>query len=87
MNKNDVKLRKSLSETNVWALALGCIVGWGAFVMPGNTFLCNAGPLGTAIAMLLSAIVLTIIAVNYNYMINLFKRRLHINLKTQLMLI
>lgn len=72
MNKKDIELKRSLSETNVWALALGCIVGWGAFVMPGNTFLCNAGPLGTAIAMLLSAIVLTIIAVNYNYMINLF---------------
>lgn len=72
MNEKDIALKRSLSETNVWALALGCIVGWGAFVMPGNTFLCNAGPLGTAIAMLLSAIVLTIIAVNYNYMINLF---------------
>ena len=70
--RKSIELKRSLSEINVWALALGCIVGWGAFVMPGNTFLCKAGPLGTGIAMLLSSIVLTIIAVNYNYMINLF---------------
>ena len=44
-------LQKKLSPLNVWALALGSIIGWGAFVMPANTFLPNAGPLGTAIAM------------------------------------
>lgn len=71
MNKQtDVTLKKSLSATNVWALALGCIIGWGAFVMPGNTFLVNAGPLGTAIAMAIAALVMLIIAQNYNYMIN-----------------
>ena len=57
---------------NVWALALGCIIGWGAFVMPGNKFLLSAGPLGTAIGMALAALVMTIIAFNYNYMINTY---------------
>lgn len=66
---SDIKLEKKLSPVNVWALALGCIIGWGAFVMPGNTFLGKAGPLGTAIAMAIAAIVLIIIAFNYNYMI------------------
>ena len=28
---------------DVWALSLGCIIGWGAFVMPGTTFLPVAG--------------------------------------------
>lgn len=63
-------LEKKLSQINVWALALGCIIGWGAFVMPGNTFLGNAGPLGTAIAMAIAAVVMIVIAFNYNYMIN-----------------
>ena len=54
---------------NVWALALGCIIGWGAFVMPGNTFLPSAGPLGTALAMGIAALVMIVIAFNYNYMI------------------
>ncbi len=65
-----VYLEKKLSPLNVWSLALGCIIGWGAFVMPGNTFLVKAGPLGTAIAMGIAAIVMIVIAFNYNYMIN-----------------
>ena len=63
-------LQKKLSPLNVWALALGCIIGWGAFIMPGEIFLVKAGPLGTAVAMGIAAIILIIIAVNYNYMIN-----------------
>ena len=64
------KLEKKLSPINVWSLALGCIIGWGAFVMPGNTFLGKAGPLGTAIAMGAAALIMIIIAYNYNFMIN-----------------
>lgn len=67
---NNVKLEKKLSPINVWSLALGCIIGWGAFVMPGNTFLVKAGPLGTAIAMGIAALIMIVIAFNYNYMIN-----------------
>lgn len=68
---NDVtKLEKKLSPLNVWALAFGCIIGWGAFVMPGNTFLCNAGPLGTLIGMGIAAVIMILIAFNYHYMIN-----------------
>lgn len=70
--QKELKLEKKLSPVNVWALALGCIIGWGAFVMPGNTFLGKAGPLGTAIAMLLAAGIMIVIAFNYNFMINHF---------------
>ncbi len=66
------KLEKKLSPINVWSLALGCIIGWGAFVMPGNTFLRNAGPLGTAVAMGVAAVIMIVISFNYNYMINKF---------------
>ena len=66
----EVKLEKKLSPLNVWSLALGCIIGWGAFVMPGNTFLGKAGPLGTAVAMGIAALIMIIIAFNYNFMIN-----------------
>ena len=69
---NNVQLEKKLSPLNVWALALGCIIGWGAFVMPGNTFLVKAGPLGTAIAMGIAALIMIVIAFNYNFMINRF---------------
>lgn len=70
MQNNEVKLEKKLSRLNVWALAFGCIIGWGAFVMPGNTFLVKAGPLGTAIAMAIAAVIMIIIAMNYHYMIS-----------------
>ena len=69
MDKN-VQLEKKLSPLNVWSLALGCIIGWGAFVMPGNTFLPKAGPMGTLIAMGVAALIMIIIAFNYHFMIN-----------------
>ncbi len=54
---------------HVWALAFGCIIGWGSFVNPGKKFLPNSGVAGTAIAMALGAIVMIIIAFSYAYMI------------------
>lgn len=62
-------LKKSLSPTHVWAIAFGCIIGWGAFVNPGKKFLPNSGVYGTAIAMLLAALVMFIIAYSYAYMV------------------
>lgn len=70
MENSTPKLEKKLSTLNVWALALGCIIGWSAFALPGTTFLKNAGTLGTVIGMMLAALVMIIIAFNYNYMIN-----------------
>ncbi|MBP5193354.1 MAG: APC family permease, partial [Clostridia bacterium] len=62
--------RKYLSTIGAWALAFGCSVGWGAFVMPGTTFLPVAGPAGTAIGIALGALVMFIVARNYHYLIN-----------------
>ncbi len=42
-------LKRHLSMFAVWGLSFGYAVGWGAFVMPGATFLPDAGPLGTVI--------------------------------------
>lgn len=70
--KNETQLKKTLSPANVLALAFGCIIGWGAFVMPGNTFLPKAGPMGTALGMTLAILVMLVIVFNYHYMINKF---------------
>ena len=72
MTDTNRKLERSMTPLTVWALAVGCMIGWGAFVMPGDTFLLKAGPVGTAIAMLISAFMMTVISYNYNYMINKF---------------
>ncbi|MCR5321628.1 MAG: amino acid permease [Lachnospiraceae bacterium] len=63
-------LGRYLSPLSVWALSFGCAVGWGAFVMPGTTFLPHAGPVGTIIGISLGAMILFLIGVNYHYLIN-----------------
>ncbi len=63
------ELSKQLSPTHVWAIAFGCIIGWGSFINPGKKFLPNSGVAGTAIAMLLGALVMIIIAFSYAYMV------------------
>lgn len=67
---HDVKtLKRQLNPLHVWALAFGCIIGWGSFVNPGKKFLPNSGVAGTAIAMILGALVMIIIAFSYAYMV------------------
>ena len=66
---NTNELKKQLSPMNVWALAFGCVIGWGSFINPGKKFLPNSGVAGTAIAMVLGAIVMIIIAYSYAYMV------------------
>lgn len=67
-NKNG-KLKRQLNPLHVWAIAFGCIIGWGSFVNPGKKFLPNSGVAGTAIAMVLGALVMIIIAFSYAYMV------------------
>lgn len=62
-------LKRQLNPMNVWAIAFGCIIGWGSFVNPGKKFLPNSGVAGTAIAMALGALVMIIIACSYAYMV------------------
>lgn len=69
MEPKEEHLAKSLSPLNVWALAFGCIIGFGAFILPGTSFLPNCGPLGTAIAMAIGAVIMIVISFNYGYMI------------------
>ena len=63
-------LTRYLSPISVWALSFGCAVGWGAFVMPGTTFLPKAGPLGTALGIGIGAVIMLIIGMNYHYLMN-----------------
>ena len=62
-------LKKELNPMHVWAIAFGCIIGWGSFINPGKKFLPNSGVAGTTIAMILGALVMIIIAFSYAYMI------------------
>ncbi len=66
---NDVSLKRQLSPMHVWAIAFGCVIGWGSFINPGKKFLPTSGVAGTAIAMVLGALVMIIIAFSYAYMV------------------
>lgn len=66
----DNKTRHSLSPLSAWALAFGCVIGWGSFVMPGTTFLPTAGPAGTGIAMAVGAALMLVIGFNFHFMMN-----------------
>lgn len=68
-NNGNNTLKRQLSPMNVWAIAFGCVIGWGSFINPGKKFLPNSGVAGTAIAMVLGALVMIVIAMSYAYMV------------------
>ncbi len=61
-------LDRYLSAVDVWAIAFGCMIGWGVFAMPGTTFLPVAGPMGTLISMLIGMVIMLIIGSNVAYL-------------------
>ncbi len=67
-NRINNEYDRYLSPLDVWAIAFGCTVGWGAFMMPGSTFLPVAGPLGTVIAMAVSVVIMLVIGANFFYL-------------------
>ena len=69
LENNDTQLKKKLNPMSVWAIAFGCIIGWGSFINPGVKFLPNSGVAGTAIAMVAGALIMIIISISYAYMV------------------
>ena len=68
-NNDPIKpLDRYLSRLDVWAMAFGCMVGWGVFAMPGTTFLPVAGPAGTLIALALGTLIMLVIGSNFTYL-------------------
>ena len=65
---------KSFSTLDVWGLAFGCMVGWGAFVMPGASFLPLAGPAGTIISLVIGLAVMLVIGANITYLMKRSQR-------------
>ena len=72
MSEKRVKLQRVMRPIDVWGLALGAIIGWGCFVLPGTAFLPKAGPGGTAMGMLIGGLLIIVIAVSYVYLIRKF---------------
>ena len=62
-------MKKQMRKIDVLAVAVGSIIGWGCFVMPGNSFLPAAGPIGTMVGLFLAAIMAWIISQSYSFLI------------------
>ena len=60
--------KKDMRKIDIWALALGAIIGWGCFVMPGTNFLPKAGP-SSIVGLLLAGCIMAIISLSYGYCI------------------
>lgn len=51
-----------------WALGIGCSIGWGSFVVTSNNYLSVAGPAGSILGLMMSAVLMLIISLNYHYL-------------------
>lgn len=61
--------KKVLRPIDVLGLAVGAIIGWGCFVLPGTSFLPEAGPAGSILGLLLGAGIIMLISLSYSYLI------------------
>ena len=72
----DIQTRKSLtrnlSPIGAWAFALGTSIGWGSLVVTANTYLAQAGPVGSVIGLVLGAIIMLVVCQNYAYMMSCY---------------
>lgn len=61
-------MRKKLNKIDILALALGSIIGWGSFTLPGSKFLQESGIISTAIGLILGGTVIIFIQKGYQIM-------------------
>ena len=61
-------MRKKLRRVDILALALGSIIGWGSFTLPGTKFLSESGILDTALGLILGGIAVVFIQKGYHIM-------------------
>ncbi|MDE2660017.1 MAG: APC family permease [Acidobacteriota bacterium] len=65
------RLRPVLAPLQVGSLALGCVIGFGCFILAGD-FLETAGPLGAALGIALGGLAMVVIARSYGLMVRTF---------------
>lgn len=64
-------LKKEIKKMDILSLAIGAIIGTGAFILPGTTFL-KAGMINSVIAILMGGIIMVGIEKNYGYLLKKF---------------
>ena len=72
--KRSTGLQPYLSPAAAWALAVGTSVGWGSLVVTSNTYLAQAGPLGSIFGLLIGMALMLVICRNFAYMADRYPR-------------
>lgn len=57
---------KKIGRVELFTIALGSVIGWGAFMLPGSFFLKNAGVLNTLIGFIVAVIMIAFIEKSYS---------------------
>jgi amino acid transporter len=63
-------MKKRLNKIDILALALGSIIGWGSFTLPGSKFLQQSGVINTAIGLILGGLCVVFIQFGYHIMMH-----------------
>ena len=70
--QDDRRLTRNLSPLGAWAFSIGTSIGWGSLVVTSNTYLAQAGPLGSTFGMIVGGLIMLVIAANYAYLMNVY---------------
>lgn len=66
--------KKEIGKFEVISIAIGSIIGTGAFLLPGDLFLSKIGFLNTVIGIALGAVLVFVIEKNYSFLIKRFPK-------------
>ncbi|MBQ9262920.1 MAG: APC family permease [Clostridia bacterium] len=66
------RFSQNLTPFGAWAFAIGTSIGWGSLVVTSNTYLAQAGPMGSVLGMVFGAVVMLFISRNYAYMMQCY---------------
>ena len=69
MAEQRATLERSLNPANIWAVALGSIIGWGCFIQSPNWMVKAGGPLPLTVGFILGGLLMIIVGMSYAYMI------------------
>ena len=69
--KTHTELKRHLNHWQCGALALGCMIGWGCFILPGD-FLATAGPIGATIGIAVGGLLMAIVSYSHGVMVTRF---------------
>ena len=70
---NRRSLNKHLSFKGALAYSIGTSVGWGSLVVTCNTYLAQAGPMGSILGLMCGAVVMLVISRNYAVLMQTFQ--------------